>query len=507
MPNIPINFANLPKFKYGTTARINSTSDTPIINGSILIDTEASKIYTDQDGVRIHLNDIKTVDNYDSLPALPENKIYRLSDTGDLYWPKNVSGSLTWVNLCENNGSVTIDIALNLSSNNAIANSAVTAALNGKANSSHTHSQSDITGLTTAISAKASASDLSAVSARVSDLEANLGDMTKSVYDPDEDGIVERARTADEAVGIAWSGVYGKPSEIDNINGTIAAAVSSKMDTPSGGSVGQILTKTETGYEWADAQSSADHEYVYTVSNAGASSANGNYWLLDDDGDNSKVYTNGSWYLTEFQGYKTLASSRDADFIGSEYVYRENVTPAEWELGTGISPVPDVTEYNASQISVKPKLMITKPKYTANVYLLVQKSATPDGIYTTIIDTFNNADDYSKVKVFNGTTFETSSNAGIAPYYDNKSVLVDVESFMELGEYYRYQWFTSPNEVNNTDWYGGYYPSTNEQISNMADRLANAEAALNALGVTAISVVTELPSNPDVNTLYLIPES
>ena len=58
MPNTPINFTNLPKFKYGTTARINSTSNTPISNGSILIDIEAGKIYMDQNGERIHLNDI-----------------------------------------------------------------------------------------------------------------------------------------------------------------------------------------------------------------------------------------------------------------------------------------------------------------------------------------------------------------------------------------------------------------------------------------------------------------
>ena len=270
MPNTPINFTNLPKFKYGTTARINSTSNTPISNGSILIDIEAGKIYMDQNGERLHLNDIITVTDYSSLPASPENKIYRLNDTGDLYWPKNVSGSVTWINLCEKNESVTIDTVLNASSNNAIANSTVTAALNGKADSSHTHSQSQITGLTTALSEKASASELAGVASRVSDLEANAGDMKKSIYDTDNDGVVERADVADSANSVAWNNVSGKPSTftpsshthtssaITDLNSAIATATSSKMDTPSGGSAGQVLTKTASGYAWANVTSSGE---------------------------------------------------------------------------------------------------------------------------------------------------------------------------------------------------------------------------------------------------------
>lgn len=40
------------------------------------------------------------------------------------------------------------------------------------------------------------------------------------------------------------------------------SGLSGKLDNPSGGTVGQVLTKTETGSEWADAQGGGDNGYV-----------------------------------------------------------------------------------------------------------------------------------------------------------------------------------------------------------------------------------------------------
>ena len=46
----------------------------------------------------------------------------------------------------------------------------------------------------------------------IGDDGAGVGDMKASVYDADEDGVVDRAKTADSADSVAWADVEGKPS-------------------------------------------------------------------------------------------------------------------------------------------------------------------------------------------------------------------------------------------------------------------------------------------------------
>lgn len=57
----------------------------------------------------------------------------------DLYTWETVNGVAKWVGNTGGSITITVDTALNANSNNPIANSAVTTALNGKAASSHTH--------------------------------------------------------------------------------------------------------------------------------------------------------------------------------------------------------------------------------------------------------------------------------------------------------------------------------------------------------------------------------
>lgn len=63
------------------------------------------------------------------VPNADDNSKYDLYTWENNAWVGNTGGSIT----------ITVDTALNANSNNPIANSAVTAALNGKAASSHTH--------------------------------------------------------------------------------------------------------------------------------------------------------------------------------------------------------------------------------------------------------------------------------------------------------------------------------------------------------------------------------
>lgn len=90
--------------------------------------------------------------------------------------------------------------------------------LAGKASTTHTHAQSDVTGLVTALSNKVETSLLGAVSG-VATLDGTgkvpsaqlppmggTGDMLQSVYDTNNNGIV------DAAEAVPWSGITSKPS-------------------------------------------------------------------------------------------------------------------------------------------------------------------------------------------------------------------------------------------------------------------------------------------------------
>lgn len=102
--------------------------------------------------------------------------------------------------------------------------------LAGKASTSHTHAQSDVTGLVTALSNKVETSLLGAVSG-VATLDGagkvplaqlppmgGTGDMLQSVYDTNNNGIV------DAAEAVPWSGVTSKPSTFTPATHTHAQA-------------------------------------------------------------------------------------------------------------------------------------------------------------------------------------------------------------------------------------------------------------------------------------------
>ena len=65
--------------------------------------------------------------------------------------------------------------------------------------------------------------------------------MQKSVYDTDNDGVVDEAQVAR---AVPMSGVSG-----------LSGALGSKVDMPSGGSSGDVLTKMEGGVAWTTPQS------------------------------------------------------------------------------------------------------------------------------------------------------------------------------------------------------------------------------------------------------------
>lgn len=316
--------------------------------------------------------------------------------------------------------------------------------------------------------------------------ESAAGDMQKSVYDTDNDGVVDHAAVADS---VAWDGVTNKPSSftpaahshaISDIT-SLSTTLDNKITNPSGGSVGNVLKKTSTGVEWGEVSTSSG-SIIECSSPADAISSvsqvnNGK--LIYYTGTTNTDWTYGHLYLVQEQ-----TSSGSGSYVAVDLM-------------------------SGSASSINPKLMLVKPVSESNIYLVLQKSSTKNGTYTTVLDTLNNASDYQKLNVFDAYsgTFVSVTNGGIPPYYDNRPVLVDVENLLDLGTYYRYQWITSSSTVNNTDWYGGYYPTNNEQIHNLADRVQNIESTLNSLGITSIQLVNSLPDNPVSTVLYLIPDA
>lgn len=57
-------------------------------------------------------------------------------------------------------GTITIDTSLSTTSTNAVQNKAITTAVNGKANTTHTHNISDVTNLQSNLNAKVNTSDI-----------------------------------------------------------------------------------------------------------------------------------------------------------------------------------------------------------------------------------------------------------------------------------------------------------------------------------------------------------
>ena len=114
-----------------------------IIN-KIIINGAGNKILTDNGNYK----DIDTLVNINNI--VPEG-----GATGQVL--KKTASGVEWAN-DETGEVVTVDSALSDSSINPVQNKVIKNALDNKANSSHTHNQSDITGLTDALTGKANAS-------------------------------------------------------------------------------------------------------------------------------------------------------------------------------------------------------------------------------------------------------------------------------------------------------------------------------------------------------------
>ena len=100
---------------------------------------------------------------------------------------------------------------------------------------------------------------------RLSELENDLGfvegtevqRMVSGKLDNPSGGTAGQVLTKTES-GEAWASAPTKLSELENDLGFVEGAevqrmVSGKLDKPSGGTAGQVLTKTETGEEWGEA--------------------------------------------------------------------------------------------------------------------------------------------------------------------------------------------------------------------------------------------------------------
>ena len=194
---------------------------------------------------------------------------------------QKVSGGYSWATAVK-----TVDTAMSSTSTNPVQNKAVYSAISKKLDapsSAGTENQFLQKG----------ASGTKWASVTITD-----GDMKKSVYDTNNDGVVDSAAKATVADSVAWSGVTGKPTtfpasahthsmaDITSLTNKFASYAStthshaisditglstdlgSKITKPSGGSVGWALVKTSDGVEWANVAATVDTALSSTSTNA-----------------------------------------------------------------------------------------------------------------------------------------------------------------------------------------------------------------------------------------------
>ena len=151
--------------------------------------------------------------------------------------------------------SVTVDSEMSESSPNPVANSTITQAINNKADKATTIAGYGITDAYTKTEIDAKVSSVYRYRGTVS----AYADLPSSGQ---EIGDVYNVETADSTHGIkagdnvAWTGTEWDvlAGEIDLSAYATKTELETKMDAPATGTIGQVLTKTADGQEWADAQ-------------------------------------------------------------------------------------------------------------------------------------------------------------------------------------------------------------------------------------------------------------
>ena len=309
----------LLKLKRGTSDLVNNEQ---LSDGCILLDVSKNRLFVDtlvgSTLKRIDVGDVSFVEELTGT-GIP-NKLYYNTSDNKLYTYKNSS----YVAIDSNSQLPTLATVASTGSYSDLVGTPETFTP-----SAHSHAISEITSLSTELNGKITAPSTgttgqylqkTATGTQWATITTTDGDMKKSTYDTDNDGVVDSAAYAtsagyaSSAASVVWSNVGSKPSSFTpsahshaisdvtnlqstldnkaasnhNHNGVYASATHShaisdvtslstqlgdKITNPSGGSAGDVLKKTSDGVEWGSfAAVTVDQSFSSASSNAIANS-------------------------------------------------------------------------------------------------------------------------------------------------------------------------------------------------------------------------------------------
>ena len=484
-----ITTTNLPRFKYGSPDRI---TETEISNGALIVDSTNGHLYVDLNNTRIQLGDFIHVTNAEGLPTGGGDKLYLDDSTGDIYYYLSNS----WHTI--NQTSSPILLAGNDTAMNALvvaANVGKVALFTGTSTQTYakghlyligngetqgTYAATDISTVFAAASHQHTTSDLTDFNTAVGELiettEVDTIPLNELPLVPTT-GTTGHVLTKTEN-GYSWQAPPSSSITLDDVptsnsnnavkSGGVYTALNDKMNTPAGGTAGQVLTKTENGYGWAAVSGGGGSVDLSNVIQKGTSSnmssaTTGQVYLYADT--TSANFTQGHIYKctgTQAGGYTVVDT------------YLNSLAGTYTPTGNTAQGAPT---YYCAETQKYLWLAFYMDDYYCWAFTssapIAEMTGAPDAMLCGF-DVYLDVDNNTQGPNFAGTWLDGSMGTYITDG-DPDAVISATPTaggpvFTDI---------TPP---------AGIISTGNTQINN-------------------VTVVSELPNNPDANTVYLIPES
>ena len=272
------------------------------------------------------------------------------------------------------NGNITIDTSLSLTSGNPVSNGVITQALNEKANVSHTHSIGDISNLQSVLNGKANTShthnDIYYTKAQVgTQISTQLQDYHLGVFRDELTRKADKTHTHEDAT-ISKSGFMSASdkSKLDSLNESGDIIIDTSLSLTSGNPVSnRVITQALNGKASTDAVST---------------SLNG---LMSKD---DKIKLDG---IEEQANAYVLPFAEDTVLGGVKLRDKLDPAPADTRIGLKLdNGVLSIKGLLASQIFISPSSLDDKTQSDFNTDIVNQVESKADAVHTHDVVTQSN---------------------------------------------------------------------------------------------------------------------